>query len=1435
MNRRQVSDRRGLGMVNLVSRTAMASAVFVGLLAASADAALVSYWDFEDGTGATTAANLVTGGPVATLRNMDSNTAWVTGRSGTGLTFDGTNDYLTVVQNVSESTLTVSMWVKTTSDGGFFSVTEPEQGTDYDRNEWFTDGNIAARVYDEEKLYSSGTNYADGNWHHVVHQYGSNGHYLYVDGVLKASGTKTSSNFNWDTNLQIGWSNSPYGLYFTGQIDDVAIWEDQLSAGRVYALANGVTPTNLQSTAGTVAKWTAGTSAWDTATNWDVGVVPATGYDAYVNNGGTAQVATGVTANPDVLVVGGLGTGTVQLTGGTLSPGNMTLSPGGTLLYNSGTLSAGALHLNGGTFRTNVTMTTAQPFTLDSGGGTFDTQGYAITLTGVIDGSGDLTKTGSYALYLDGNNSFTGTAIVSQGYLVARRAGALGSTSGVTRVLSGGTLQLESNVTITGETAYIQGTGVGGTRGALGVWQDVNTWDGPVVMEGASTVFANSGTQLTVSGPISGDYVLTKTGTGTLMLSGTSANTSTGTTTLSDGKLILGKTAGVNAIAGDLVIAPSGGWANAATGVELAANEQIADTAAITFSGTDYSGFRTKGFTETVVGISSTGGKGVIENAGATQNVATNGKLIVNNSADFLFDGYFRDRDGTGSSTIALEKRGAGTLTLKGPYISYSGGTTIAGGKLVLQDTTAFASAIANSSALEFNVSSAVAYSAALTGAGTLAKTGGGTLTLSGSNITYTGATTVSAGTLLLQDTSKFASNITNSAAVEIAVSGGPQPFDKTISGTGSLTKSGSGMLVLYTPQTYGGATNITGGTLKLPETTLASGGSASLALHLDATTSSSLTTDGSGNVSEWRSLVGTDKVTPPAAGREPKLAAGAINGNTAVAFTAATKDALVTTTNFSAPVTVLYVGGLTGGSNLRLLSGVGNNWLLGYHGGGYDKAFFENWLYNPATTADTKTRLYSAVIPGSGQNSTVWSNGFQIVTGTAGTAGPNGLSLGGGYSGGEYSNGQIGELLVYTTALSDADRQAIERYLAAKWLYAAVDNYLPDDSAFTISAGATLDLSGRSETIGSLAGAGNVLLGEGTLTTGGNGAESTFSGTISGTGGLVKTGSGVFYVDGTNTYDGLTTVAGGWLVARNNGALGSAAGATRVLSGASFQLENKTGDVTITGETVYLNGDGMLGYRGALSSWSGNNTWAGPVVLESNSRVFVQADSLTVSGPLSGSFSLIKNGAGKLVLSAAGSSLGSTTVAEGTLLIDGSITSPVTVAGGTLGGNGSITGTVTLNSGTVSAGDSPGLLSITGAYVQNAGTMLAELGGLSPGVGGYDQIAVTGSAALAAGSTIDVNLVNGFVPATGDKFDILTTTTGITADLDSLTFDFSDASLAPAQYWIKSILGSSGGPQVLELTVGVPEPSTLLLAGLGLVGFVAFGRRRLVRRRSGR
>ena len=116
-------------------------------------------------------------------------------------------------------------------------------------------------------------------------------------------------------------------------------------------------------------------------------------------------------------------------------------------------------------------------------------------------------------------------------------------------------------------------------------------------------------------------------------------------------------------------------------------------------------------------------------------------------------------------------------------------------------------------SSVQFNHTGTTTFSAAVSGNGSLTKTGAGTTILSGAN-TYTGGTTVTAGTLQ-GDSTSLQGNITNNAAVVFnQVANGS--YAGAMSGTGSLTKAGAGNLVLTGVNGYNGATAINAGTLSV-------------------------------------------------------------------------------------------------------------------------------------------------------------------------------------------------------------------------------------------------------------------------------------------------------------------------------------------------------------------------------------------------------------------------------------------------------------------------------------------------------------------------------------------------------------------------------------------------------------------------------------------
>ena len=194
------------------------------------------------------------------------------------------------------------------------------------------------------------------------------------------------------------------------------------------------------------------------------------------------------------------------------------------------------------------------------------------------------------------------------------------------------------------------------------------------------------------------------------------------------------------------------------------------------------------------------------------------------------------------------------------------------------------------------------------------------------------------------------------------------------------------------------------------------------------------------------------------------------------------------------------------------------------------------------------------------------------------------------------------------------------------------------DATALTVAGGATYD-SDTTDTIGSIAGAGNIEIATGTtLTVGGDNTDTTFSGVISQDGNLTKEGSGTLTLTGTNTNTGDLTVDAGGLV------LDQAGTDTGTVLHNSSNLILNAGSVTVsdTSETVDLftyNGGSVTGQIISISGYT-----------------YYVADGLTttIASILYGDVPLVKSGPGSLVLTATNTYTGNTTINAGTLKIDG-------------------------------------------------------------------------------------------------------------------------------------------------------------------------------------
>jgi fibronectin-binding autotransporter adhesin len=163
--------------------------------------------------------------------------------------------------------------------------------------------------------------------------------------------------------------------------------------------------------------------------------------------------------------------GTLVLTGNNTYTGGIRINQG-TLQFSSDANlgdAAGDLTLDGGTLRNTAAIVMARGTTLEDGGGTFLTDA-DLTLNGAIGGPGGFTKTGSAALTLTGNNSYSGSAAVSAGnlYVNGNQSGATGPTSVANGATLGGTGTLGGSVTVADGATLSPGV-ANGTPGTLTV------------------------------------------------------------------------------------------------------------------------------------------------------------------------------------------------------------------------------------------------------------------------------------------------------------------------------------------------------------------------------------------------------------------------------------------------------------------------------------------------------------------------------------------------------------------------------------------------------------------------------------------------------------------------------------------------------------------------------------------------------------------------------------------------------------------------------------------------------------------------------------------------------------------------------------------------------------------------------------------------------
>ena len=850
------------------------------------------------------------------------------------------------------------------------------------------------------------------------------------------------------------------------------------------------------------------------------------------NNGGTTATLTAGGDNTTTVFSGTLadgssaslgltknGTGTMTLSGTNTYSGGTTLNGGILAISSDSNLGTGSLKLSGGTLELLTGITSSKAIALRSGGGTLLADATTTsTFSGAISNGGALTKNGAGTLILSGNNNYSGATTASAGTLLAGSTTGFSTNSAFTVTSALDLNGFSNNVGSLAGNGSV--TNNGGTSATLTAGGDNTT-----------TVFSG-----TLADGASNSLGLNKNGTGTMTLSGT--NTYSGGTVFNGGIL---------AVSSD---------GNLGTGP-------------LKFSG---------GTLEILTGITS---------SKATALQAQGGTILADTGTTSTFSGAI-------SNGGALTKNGAGTLILSGNN-SYSGATTVSAGTLQAGSTTGFSrsSAFTVTSTLDLAsfsntvgslsgtgtiTNSGAATSVTLTaggdnssttfggtlinGAGTvgLTKTGIGTLTLTGSN-TYTGGTTISAGTLQIGSGGAAGSlngNVLDQGTLALDRSD-TLTFTGNVSGTGTLSQIGGGMMTLSGNNTYSGVTNVSAGTLQTGSITGLSPNSA-------FTVNSVL--DLNGFSSRLGSLAGSGTLTNNG-GISAILTAGVDNTTTVFSgtLTDGTTDSLQLDKNGTGTMTLSGTNTYSGGTV--------------FNGGILAVSSDSNLGTGPLKLSGGTLELLAGITSSKAITLKSDGGGGTILT-DAGTTSS--------FSGAISNVGGLTKSGVGILILSGNNSYSGVTTVSAGKLLAGSTTGFSSSSAFTVNS--VLDLNGFSNTVASLAGSGTVTNGGslnqaivfpltpiGTpviLTTGGDGTSTVFSGTlVDGTSslGMTKTGVGTLTLTGTNTYTGGTTVMAGTL--QVDGGLGNTA--LTVQSGATL-----AGQGTIAGSVTIQDGGHLAPGPGA-------------------------------------------------------------------------------------------------------------------------------------------------------------------------------------------------------------------------------------------------------------
>ena len=1056
------------------------------------------------------------------------------------------------------------------------------------------------------------------------------------------------------------------------------------------------------------------------------------------------------------------------------------------------------------------------------------------TYSGVISGAGSVTKSGAGTLTLTGSSTFTGGLTIDSGNLVAtggQRSLSRVSTNAVT-IRNSGTLTLASDDVfgIHSDTDTLNPIEVqaGGTLTNLGT----NKFNrlGPLTLSGG-TVTSASG--FTGSSYTNGAWLFTGT------LNVTENSTISGIGGIFSGYNGAGLT--INVSSGkSLNVAPPI-FDGVATGFGfLATNSSLTKSGAgtLTLSGSNtYTGATT--VSAGTLSIGSGGTTGSVTSA----SIVNSSVVEFNRSNDLTYSGVI-------SGTGALTKLGGGTLTLTGTN-TYSGVTTISNGTLAIgsggSSGSITSASIVDNAALQFNRSDALTYSGTISGTGTVTKIGSGTLTLSGTN-TYSGGSTVGLGTLeftqrtglgsgtVTLNNSSTNGDVTLSSLYSVLTNSVPTDSNYFISNSITVaprTSGASGTTTIRTTDAAGGPKTAFGGTLTLnaPLTIIAG--------NTDRTSWYGQIT-GDGNLTVTGSISGGC----PAGGNQCRFTLNRDTSLPALAndFTG-TLSLVGTGTKLQfTPLPGVTTNTVPTGISLNLGAGTQVYNYLNFQARALTGSGTLNGLDTSTVTVEnlTDSTFSGSIINSSGTLSLIKSgigtltlsgnntyNGASTIT--AGT-----LSIGNGGTTGSIASTTINnnglitfnrvDDLTYSGVISGTGNLS---KLGAGALY--LDGTNTYSGASTISEG-TLSIGNGGPT-GSINSA--TINNSGALVFNRAG-DSTFGGTISGTGTLTKLGNGTLYLTGENDYSGLSTITAGTLSVGNSGTTGSISGSSinnasavhfnrsssstysGVISGTGTLTKLGVGTLYLTGTSTYSGTTTITAGTLSIGDGGASGSISNSTISNSSALHFNRSDDFTYSGIISGTGSLSKLGAGSLTLSGANTFDGLATISEGTLVAAhntalGSATGNTTVqSGATLqisSGTTISAENLTVNGSGVSASSGALVLSATGNYSSGTITVASDSKLLINGLVTDPEVIL--GAMSGPANTLNINLASGrqvsqSAPANLNKL-AFTGSAGIANFLNT----------GNTVNTIAAEIGSLSFVNSTDLTVGTVNPSGITATGI--------------------